>query len=65
MEQLTYTIQQACEVSGIDRQLLLRLCRAGEVPGARKVGRRWFLPRRAFETWLGVAEAEGEGVNEQ
>lgn len=51
MEKLTITVQEAHEASGIDKQKLLRMCRAGDIP-ARKVGKRWFIPARAFGEWL-------------
>ncbi len=37
-------IAEAARARGINLRLLQRMCRARRVPGARLIGRLWFLP---------------------
>src|SRR5262245_47338437 len=39
------TPEEASALLKVPRRTLVELCRRGEVPGARKVGRRWRIPR--------------------
>jgi excisionase family DNA binding protein len=50
-EQLSYTIEQASDVSGIAHSTLRELCARGDIP-ARKVGRRWIISRRALLAYI-------------
>jgi Helix-turn-helix domain len=34
------------------RRSLYRACRAGEIAGAARVGRRWLAPRASLDAWL-------------
>ena len=55
-ERLSYTIEQASDVSGIAPSTLRELCARGDLP-ARKVGRRWIISRRALLAYIdGTAE---------
>lgn len=49
--QLTYTIEQVSELLGISRATAYQLARDGVIP-ARRIGRRWMVPRKALHDWL-------------
>jgi excisionase family DNA binding protein len=46
-----YTVRQAAARLGIGTGLAYELIRAGEIP-AKRLGRRWVVPRELFHTWL-------------
>jgi excisionase family DNA binding protein len=46
-----YTVRQAASRLGISAGLAYELIRAGEIP-AKRLGRRWVVPRELFHTWL-------------
>ena len=46
-----YTVQQVAARLGISTGLAYELIRAGEIP-AKRLGRRWVVPRELFHTWL-------------
>jgi excisionase family DNA binding protein len=46
-----YTVRQAAARLGISTGLTYELIRAGEIP-AKRLGRRWVVPRELFHTWL-------------
>lgn len=50
-KQLTYTIEQVSELLGISRATAYQLARDGVIP-ARRLGRRWLVPRKALHDWL-------------
>jgi excisionase family DNA binding protein len=46
-----YTVRQAAARLGISPGLAYELVRAGQIP-AKRLGRRWVVPRELFRTWL-------------
>jgi excisionase family DNA binding protein len=46
-----YTVRQAAARLGIGAGLAYELIRAGEIP-AKRLGRRWVVPRELFHAWL-------------
>jgi len=49
---------EAAKVVGVSKQLLLKLARAGELPG-RKLGREWRCHRTTLRKWVaGESEAD-------
>lgn len=46
-----YTVRQVAARLGIGAGLAYELVRAGEIP-AKRLGRRWVVPRALFHTWL-------------
>jgi excisionase family DNA binding protein len=52
-EALTLSFSQALPLTGLSRNTLYSLLKAGEVPGARKLGNTWRFPRTTFFDWLG------------
>lgn len=57
----TYTVPEVAEMLGISRATVYVLLRAGEIP-ARRVGSRWIIARRRFDSWLDGGPGEGAGV---
>jgi excisionase family DNA binding protein len=48
---VTYTAPEVAEMLGISRATVYVLLRSGEIP-ARRVGSRWIIARRRFDSWL-------------
>jgi excisionase family DNA binding protein len=48
----TLTITQASVLLGISRNYAFELAAKGELPGARKLGNRWLVSRRALEAFI-------------
>ena len=46
-----YTVPQAATRLGISTGLAYELVRAGRIP-AKRLGRRWVVPRQLFHAWL-------------
>jgi excisionase family DNA binding protein len=46
-----YTVPQAATLLGISAGLAYELVRTGEIP-AKRLGRRWIVPRARFHAWL-------------
>lgn len=46
-----YTVPQTATLLGISAGLAYELVRAGEIP-AKRLGRRWIVPRDRFHSWL-------------
>lgn len=46
-----YTVPQVAALLGISDGLAYELVRAGEIP-AKRLGRRWIVPRARFHAWL-------------
>ncbi|MGH4010336.1 MAG: helix-turn-helix domain-containing protein [Pseudonocardiaceae bacterium] len=46
-----YTVRQVAARLGIGAGLAYELVRTGEIP-AKRLGRRWVVPRKLFQTWL-------------
>lgn len=50
-ERATYTVEEVAQLLGLSRNNAYRAVRDGEIP-AKKVGRRWVVPCKAFDAWL-------------
>jgi excisionase family DNA binding protein len=57
MELLTITVEEAAEALGISRNAAYAAVNAGQIPAIR-VGRRWLVPKIAFERMLENAGQE-------
>lgn len=51
-----YTVRQVAGMLGLALGMTYDLVRRGEIP-AKRLGRRWLVPRAAFHTWLSEIEA--------
>ena len=51
MAELTMTIPAAAKRTGIGKNRLYELAKAGKIPALR-VGHRYIVPREKFEAWL-------------
>jgi excisionase family DNA binding protein len=47
----TYTVDEVAVLLDLSRGNAYRYVRAGVIP-AKRVGRRWLVPRKAFHAWL-------------
>jgi len=60
---LTLKVEEAAKVLGIGRQTAYDLAAQGKLPGARRLGRRIVVSRKALEDFLaddsGLAESSG------
>ena len=54
-QKLTYSINEACDVIGVRRDLLYRLINQGELPSL-KIGDRRVIRRQALEAFLQASE---------
>lgn len=50
-ERATYTVEEVAHLLDLSRNNAYRAIRDGEIP-AKKVGRRWVVPRKTFHAWL-------------
>ena len=51
-EQATINVEAAARLLGIGRQTAYELARQGKLPGARRLGRRIVVSRKALEMFL-------------
>lgn len=51
-ERRTITPSDGSRWLGCSRQHFYFLLETGQIPGARKLAGRWFIPREPFERWL-------------
>ena len=42
------TTTEAAKISRYNRDHIMLLCRTGKLPGARKMGRDWLIPRESL-----------------
>ena len=49
----TMTINEAANLLGISRGLAYDLARRGELPGCRRLGKRYLVVRKQLDRWLG------------
>lgn len=57
MQKDTITVKEAAQRLGIGINQAYEACERGELPNVR-LGKRWLIPRVAFEAWLvGCADA--------
>jgi excisionase family DNA binding protein len=52
-----YSVRQVAALLGMNLGLVYELVRKGEIP-AKRLGKRWIIPRRAFGVWLNTPSAE-------
>ena len=45
------TIEEAMTLSGYTRRNITDLCKKGKLPGARKMGKQWLVPKQALENY--------------
>ena len=55
-EPMTLTIPEACVLLGLSRNYGFRLAGQGKFPGARRVGNRWIVSRKALQAFLDGTE---------
>ena len=60
-QKLTYSINEACDVIGVRRDLLYRLINQGDLPSL-KIGDRRFIRRQALEAFLQASELKTSGA---
>jgi excisionase family DNA binding protein len=52
-----YTVAQAARMLSISVGTVYQLLREGAIP-AKRLGRRWVIPRRRFHVWLDALDQE-------
>ena len=50
-ERMTYTVDEVAQVLGVSRGIAYEQVRGGEIP-ARRLGKRWVIPKTQFHAWL-------------
>ena len=53
----TYTVDEVAVLLDLSRGNAYRYVREGVIP-AKRIGRRWMVPRKSFHAWLESCEAE-------
>lgn len=53
-----YTVRQVATLLGINLGATYELIRLGKIP-AKRLGKRWIVPRRLFHVWLNDTTQEG------
>jgi excisionase family DNA binding protein len=53
-----YTVRQVATLLSMNLGLTYELIRKGEIP-AKRLGKRWIIPRQAFHVWLNTISTEG------
>ena len=51
-EKQTYTVEEAARILGIGRQTAYELARRGELPGVRRLGKRFIISKSELEAYL-------------
>lgn len=46
---IIYTPEEVAAIVKIPERTVVRMCQQGKLPGARKTGRRWRIPKFALE----------------
>ncbi|NKQ53311.1 helix-turn-helix domain-containing protein [Amycolatopsis sp. K13G38] len=54
-QKVTYTVDEAAELLGINRGVAYQQVREGHIPAVR-LGKRWLIPRDRFHAWLDGGE---------
>lgn len=54
-QSVVYTPEQVAGMLGLARARIYKLLAAGQIP-AKRLGRRWIIPRAAFDAWLNAVE---------
>jgi len=42
----------AAEILDVTRQHVSRICKAGQLPGAKQLGRTWVIPKSSIDAYL-------------
>ncbi len=53
-----YTVREVATLLGINLGVTYELIRQGQIP-AKRLGKRWIIPRRLFHVWLNNIAQEG------
>jgi excisionase family DNA binding protein len=53
-----YTVREVAGLLGINLGVIYELIRQGDIP-AKRLGKRWIVPRRLFHVWLNNITKEG------
>jgi len=53
-----YSPEEVAEYLSVSPETIRNLCRRGDIPGARQVGRQWRIPRSYVESNPTVTEEE-------
>ena len=61
IEPKTVKVDEAAQMLGIGRQTAYLLAKAGQLPGALRLGRRIVVSRKALETFLEAKEDQTGG----
>lgn len=51
-QQKPWSVNQLAEAAGVTPVYVRKLCQAGEIDGAFKVGRAWLIPSESAQRWL-------------
>ena len=51
-EKQTFTVEEAAKILGLGRQTAYDLARKGELPGVRRLGRRFIVSKSELEAYL-------------
>ena len=54
---LFLSVEQFAIQTQVKPATVRELCRRGEIPGARKLGSYWRIPRSLLESWLGGGQS--------
>ncbi len=46
---LYYSVEEAAQILGVDAETVRRWCRQGKIPGVRRFGREYRIPRTAID----------------
>lgn len=46
------TTAEAAELIGKGPNMIAKLCQAGRLPGAEKIGNTWMIPRKSVENYV-------------
>jgi excisionase family DNA binding protein len=56
VDRLVYTVDEAAGLLGVSRGVAYEQVRSGIIP-ARRLGKRWVVPKRQFHEWLEGGDA--------
>ena len=51
-EKQTFTVEEAAKILGVGRQTAYDLARKGELPGVRRLGRRFIVSKTELEAYV-------------
>lgn len=44
-----YSVEEAARILGVDEETVRRWCRQGKIPGVKRFGRDWRIPRSEID----------------